>query len=79
MSWRELQWRGSEPPRDPSRVGNGFVTSIGVTVGGEAPAAPAARPKGRSALAEEGPGGVSVTVEPMRPEASPARRPGRLR
>lgn len=82
MSWRDLAWRGSVKPRDPAEVGNGFVASIGVTVGGggaEPPAPAASRPRGRTALEGGGASGANVTVEPMSPRGSPARPPGRLK
>ncbi len=81
MSWQDLAWRGSVKPRDPEQVGNGFVSSVGVVVGGGgAPAQmPATKPRTRSALDDRGAGGANVTVEPMSQRGSPGRPPGRLK
>ncbi len=80
MSWQDLAWRGSVKARDPEQVGNGFVSSVGVVVGGGSTAQVATtKPRTRSALDDRGAGGASVTVEPMSPPGSPGRPPGRLK
>ena len=85
MSWQDLAWRGSVKVRDPEQVGNGFVSSVGVVVGGGATLGSAiaqgsaTKPRARSALDGGGAGGASVTVEPMSPPGSPGRPPGRLK